>query len=337
SLGSVVTGSNTPGVAATSGITSSAAQANWTANGNPAGTQYQADISTDNFTSVNASSVTANTFALFSGLNANTTYYLRASVQGSGSFASLGTAITLANPPIAAAYSGVSSSGLQANWTANGNPAGTTYLAQISTDAFTTIVASSQTTNTYAAFTGLTANTGYAGRVQAFNAGGSATGFTSLGSVNTGTNTPGIAATTGLTSNALQANWTANGNPAGTQYQADLSTDNFTSVNASSVTANTFASFNGLSANTTYYLRAGGQGSGSYANLGTAITLANPPIAAAYSGVSSSGLQANWTANGNPAGTTYLAQISTDAFTTIVASSQTTNTYAAFTGLTANT
>ena len=422
SLGSTVTavqpGAPVPPVAATySNVTASGLRANWTANGNPGGTSYTAQISTDGFSTLVNSSQTTNLYASFSGLGANRIYAGRVRA-GSGSYVALGSTVTLANAPVGAAFSGVGTTALTANWTANGNPAGTQYLAQISADGFSSVLASSQTYGTSAAFSSLSQASTYAARVRAMNSGGTPTSYTSLGStttssgappapaitsaltasgvvssafsyqiaatnspasynatslpaglsVNTGTGlisgTPSGTGTTNVTisatnaggtdtetlaitinnalpvaaaysnatASALRANWASGGNPGGTVYTAQLSTDSFTTLVNSSQTANLYASFSGLGANRAYAGRVRA-GAGSYVSLGSTVTLANAPVGAAFSGVGTTALTANWTANGNPAGTQYLAQLSADGFTSVLASSQTYGTSAAFSSL----
>jgi len=87
----------------------------------------------------------------------------------------------LATAPVAATVTNMTATGLSANWTANGNPTGTMYMAQVSTDAFVTVVAASQTLNVSAGFSNLTPNTAYALRVGVLGSGN----YTSLGSTTT--------------------------------------------------------------------------------------------------------------------------------------------------------
>src|SRR5689334_3997455 len=76
------------------------------------------------------------------------------------------TVSAAANPPGPAAFSGVSLTGLTANWTANGNANGTTYYVILSTGAspgtnnFLGNI-SSATLNLQAVFSGLSINTTY--------------------------------------------------------------------------------------------------------------------------------------------------------------------------------
>ncbi len=342
SLGSTVTLAAAPSSAAVSGVGETSLLANWTANGNPAGTVYIAELSTDAFVTA-ASSQTTGLSAGFASLTANTTYYLRVKALNSAGtptdYTALGSTITLASGLLAAEVSGLGATGLTANWTANGNPAGTVYTAELSADGFSSAV-SSQTAGLSAAFGSLTPNTVYALRVKAVNSAGTYTGYTSLGSTTTLAALPAAAAISGVGETAVTANWTANANPAGTVYIAELSADAFATV-TSSQTVGVTATFNSLIANTAYALRVKAVNSADthtgYTTLGSTLTLTVAPLASAITEVGVNGLTANWTANSNPAGTVYLAQVSAASnFSPVTASSQTIALNAVFSGLTAN-
>ena len=90
-------------------------------------------------------------------------------------------AYTLANLPGADGFSDITQTSIRANWTANGNPAGTQYYCQ-NTTAGTN---SGWTTNTSWNSMGLSAGTTYAFRVKARNGDGVETGWRSLGSATT--------------------------------------------------------------------------------------------------------------------------------------------------------
>src|SRR5262249_25859230 len=156
------------------------------------------------FASILASSTTLATNVLFSGLAPNTTYFTRVNsinYAGVGSnFQTLPSTITLAVAPGASAFTNVTATQITANWTAGTNPVGTSYIAQVSTDAlFNAITSSANTTNTSAVFPGLTPYTTYFARVQAVNFGGSPTLFTLLGSTTTAANPPTQLAFTNVT------------------------------------------------------------------------------------------------------------------------------------------
>jgi hypothetical protein len=344
-LGSAATLANTPVAAAASGVLANQITANWTANGNPAGTTYVAQISIDPGFGTFTSSTTSNTFATFNSLSTNTTYYMRVQAISQGGthtgFTPLPAALTLANPPGAAAPTNILATQITANWNTNGNPVGTPYIAQISPDPGFITVTSSATTNTFATFTGLSANATYYMRVQSLNAGGAPTAFTPLPSALTLANPPGAAAPANVQATQITANWIANGNPDGTPYIAQISlSPSFNSV-TSSTTSNSFATFAGLSANTTYYMRVQSLNAGgaptAFTPLPSALTLANPPGAAAPTNILATQITANWTTNGNPIGTTYVSQISADPGFITYTSSTTTNILSLFTNLVPNT
>ena len=89
--------------------------------------------------------------------------------------------LTLAAIPGAGSFTNITQTSIRANWTANGNPAGTQYYCQ-NTTAGTN---SGWTTSTSWNSTGLIPDTSYAFRVMARNAEGFQTGWRSLGSATT--------------------------------------------------------------------------------------------------------------------------------------------------------
>jgi len=350
SLGSTTTASiasNPPTAAPFSNVTASQVQANWNANGNPPGTTYTAILSTGSSPSTNGLSgnihqTTTSTSFVFTNLAVNTLYFVDVQAGGSA-FVALGSVSTLANVPTPAGATNVQTNGFTANWAPNGNPLGTTYTAQLSTDpGFSSITASSSTLSTSLSFAGLTPNTTYFSRVEAINRNGVATTFAALPTVFTLTNAPGPNAFTNITTSQVQANWTANGNPGGTQYTVILSTGaspstNGLSGNTSLVTTNIFALFTGLAVNTAYFADVKAEGS-VFTTLGSAPTLANPPTPANPTNVGVHQITANWGTNGNPPGTSYLVQASTDVgFGSIAASVSVTVSSATLTGLSPNT
>src|SRR5262249_20827447 len=161
-------------------------------------TLFLAEISTDSFASVSGSNLAAVTTFAFTGLTANTSYTVRVAALGNdGALTAavvIGSTVTLPQGPAASGISSISNTSLRANWGSSGNPNGTHYIANISTDNFATLVNSSDTLNVYADFSSLTPNTTYALQVKSVNAGGVSSGYTDLGSTITLPSIPGAAA-----------------------------------------------------------------------------------------------------------------------------------------------
>jgi C1A family cysteine protease len=126
-----------------------------------------------------------NTLWASSPLTPNTQYGFRAQARNGDADVTPQSAIvykyTLANAPGAAAFSNITSTSIQANWTANGNPSGTQYYCENTTKGTN----SGWITNTYWNNTGLTCGT-YSFRVKAKNGNGVITAVTVLVSQSTG-------------------------------------------------------------------------------------------------------------------------------------------------------
>ncbi len=131
-----------------------------------------------------------NNYWIDSELSPNSEYCYRARARnGDGSltgWSPTACKTTLANLPAQAGFSGVTYTSIQANWTANGNPAGTEYYCENETQGTN----SGWTTNTYWDSAGLSAATSYTFRVKARNGDGIETAWTSLGAQST--HAPGV-------------------------------------------------------------------------------------------------------------------------------------------------
>lgn len=131
-----------------------------------------------------------NDFWVCSGLNPNHSYGFRAKARNMAGdetpYCSISFKYTLANQPGVAGFTDVGTNAIRANWTANGNPAGTEYYAYCST----TGTASGWTTSTSWYLTGLTPDFGYSVYVKARNAEGRETSYVSLGTKYTLANPP---------------------------------------------------------------------------------------------------------------------------------------------------
>jgi hypothetical protein len=126
-----------------------------------------------------------NNYWTSSGLSPNTKYGFRAIARNGDAnqtaWSPTSASYTLANLPGVAAFTNITQTSIRANWTANGNPAGTQYYCQ-NTTAGTNF---GWTTNTFWNSTGLTCNSTYSFRVKARNADGIETAWRSLGSQST--------------------------------------------------------------------------------------------------------------------------------------------------------
>lgn len=267
----------------------------WADGGNPGGTSYTVELSSTGFAPGTAVS-SASTLALsqtFTGLQANTTYYLRSRAVNRDNvpsgYSSALAAVTLPLSPAAAAppFSGVTDAGLAFGWTANGNPQNTAYVAEISRDNFVSVAFTSVTLNAAAVFTGLTPNTTYTARVRAVNFAGTP-GPYSAPIVSTATlAVPPEAAVPSLTpaEDGLALSWAAGANPAGTRYEAEISTrPDFSPLWSGAETGGLTQSF-ALASNTTYYARVRARNHNGIATadfaLGSGLTYAATPSVAA--------------------------------------------------------
>jgi hypothetical protein len=184
SLASVaVTALTAPASVAATSASTTTLTLEWSAAGNPPGTLYVAQISSNgSFSSLANSETTISPSATFSGLSSNTTYYARVAVQGAGGSTAYATAAatwTWAAVPSSGSPTSISNS-VTENWGSNGNSLGTLYNVQLSADpAFGTFV-SSRTANLQATFAALSGGTTYYSRVQAVGWNGLASAFANL-------------------------------------------------------------------------------------------------------------------------------------------------------------
>ncbi|TPW18963.1 MAG: cell wall surface anchor family protein, partial [Elusimicrobia bacterium] len=329
SLGATTTltppvGLSLPGDAATAfpavGLSSVAAA--WASGGNGAGALYEAQLSSDSFATVNVSSVTAGLSAVFGtggegpALDLNRGYSVRVRASSGAvttGFNPLGSVFTLADAPASAALAALGTSSATLSWGANGNPASTRYEAQLSTDAFASLNASSLTYGTSAVFTGLAQNTTHHLRVRALNGAASPSAFDSAVTTPTLAAAPIDPALSAVGASSVTASWGANSNPSSTLWTVQLSTDSFVTLNldlptpAVSLALGTGGSGPALTPNTTYYLRVAALSRSGIPSASvtatTASTLAEVPSGAALSSVHFTSAALSWSANGNPAGT----------------------------------
>ncbi|MGD9641917.1 MAG: fibronectin type III domain-containing protein [Elusimicrobiales bacterium] len=328
-----------PAFVSFSGVAADSAQFNYAANGNAAGTLYRVLVSTGPDplapgAAAFSSSDTYNVSLATAGLAADTTYYFSAAgVNKDGvltSYTAVQATATPANMPVFTAFSGVAADALTFNWAHNGNRnPGTRYRVLVSTasdpaNPGTALVTSSETYNLYLTTSGLAADTTYYFRAAALGVNGLSTAYSAAaGTATLVAYPPAFVGFTGIGTGAIQVNWAANGNRnPGTRYRVLVSTaaDPLApggAVVSSSDTYNLYLSSSGLTPNATRYfavtaVNQNGALTDWTAPAGTA-TLAAVPLTAVstFSGVTSAGFTAAWSANANPAGTEYQVQVST--------------------------
>jgi hypothetical protein len=165
------------------------------ANGNPAGTLYEHQISTDEFSSVLMSTFSTGVSMVWDGLTPNMSHSFRMRAANDDgvwtSSVSVGSATTFAELPGLAGHSfeNIALEGFRVLWTsgtARWNPAETTYEVQVSTHlTFGGTIVTVSTTALHADVTGLIKETLYYSRVRAVNRDFAPTGYTMLGATST--------------------------------------------------------------------------------------------------------------------------------------------------------
>ncbi|OGR78318.1 MAG: hypothetical protein A2X32_02155 [Elusimicrobia bacterium GWC2_64_44] len=259
--------------------------------------------------------------APLAGLTGNTTYYtrLRASYLGEDytAYSPAASFQTLPATPTPQGFTAVFSSSLTVAWAAGANAPGTLHFVQLGADpgfltgGFANVTGSSHT------FTGLSPNSTYYVRLKAIGDYGDETPYSLFGSTVTTAVTPSPVSLCGISSVTLAACWGTSGNPAGTRYLLQYSTDSFATVQGSSLTVDVTAAFSGLTPNVTHYLRVAALNAAGTAGLAAALPAAMTPAAAplaapeTFSALGAFSVGVQWLANGNPPVTEYFAQAST--------------------------
>jgi hypothetical protein len=128
---------------------------------------------------------------------------------------------------------------------------------------------------------------------------------------------------TSVQTGSVAVQWTDGGNSPGTNYVAEVSTDSFATINLSSHTRNLAVVFGlggagaGLVPNTSYYFHVkstAGASSSAFVDLGSTVTLPNPPTGSAVVSVGADNVNLSWNANSNPgSGTSYEVWRASDA------------------------
>jgi hypothetical protein len=261
-----------------------------------------------------ASSTTVNSTGTVSGLNPNATYYffLQSCGDGCSAFAAAGSTVTLANSAIALSTTAVSSTTVSLAWNQNGNPAGTRYRVEISTDGVDYTIALT-TTGAAGIATGLTPGTTYSFEIVSVNSAGNPNGPSNVVNVLT---TPGAdsgGSPIAVFQSSVTVSWPLDMGATDYVLVASTSPTRFP-IAASTTTVNSTGTVTGLGPNATYYffLQSCGDGCSAFGTAGSTVTLANPAVALSTTAVSSTTVSLAWNQNGNPPGTRYRVEISTD-------------------------
>lgn len=262
-----------------------------------------------------ASTVAYSTAASVSGLAPNTSYYLFVSACGAGcsAYTALGSTYTLAAPASSLIATAQSSGTVALTWNSAGNPAGTTYVIETSTDGVS-FSSSAVTTATSGQVSGLRAATSYYFEIVAVSSPGIAAAPSNIAAVATPagvTLPPAGGSIVAVTSTTIAATWAVS---AGATDYVLIASSASPLIAASSTTVGSTATLSGLAPNTTYFLSvsACGAGCSAYASIGSTITMAAPAVALSSTSLSSSTAGLAWSPNGNPSGTLYTVLLSTD-------------------------
>ncbi|MFI5350759.1 MAG: FlgD immunoglobulin-like domain containing protein, partial [Elusimicrobiota bacterium] len=193
------------------------------------------------------------------GLAPNTTYFRFATAftdWGDSAPSNAVSTHTLAAPPASPALGGIGISSLTFSWTSGipANPSYTSYEVDAST--FGGTVETSFAAALSSAPAGLAPNTTYFFRARAINIDGVPTSFAATQAAATLAAAPSIPVAGPVYVTSAVFTWSAGGNPPGTTYVAQVSSDNFFSLTDSSTTLATSATFFTLTPGTPYFLRA---------------------------------------------------------------------------------
>ncbi|MBN2183390.1 MAG: hypothetical protein JW715_15880 [Sedimentisphaerales bacterium] len=257
-----------------------------------------------------------NNFWNSEGLQPNRRYDFRAQARNGDAeqtpYSLIGSAYTNANTPSPAAFTGVTTFSLQAQWGHNGNPPGTLYFCENTTNGTSsgwTILTSWNNTH-------LQPNIRYTYHVKAQNATGLETDFSAETHKYSAIETPTGTIFGAVTASSIQVK--SENTPTGlNRGSSGLRFENVTTSQLSAWQQNNeLWTSNSLMPNTLYVFRAqarNGDGDETpYGNTNETYTLANPPVPSDFSYVTDDSIQVNWGTNGNPYGTLYLCQNTTN-------------------------
>jgi hypothetical protein len=213
------TWANQPAAAVTAflNVWATSATVAWDANVNPAGTVYQVQASTTGFSTIIASAQGTATSATLTGLAPNQTNAFRVRAVNHANvptaYLTIGSTVTQAAVPTLTLFT-ITTNTITAFWNANGNPAGTLYVASNTTAG----TGSGATPATFWQSTGLSINSSYTFVARAINSSGDPTVYNTLGTRYTYAQTPGAAVNLGQSANQLRVGVSTGANPANTEY-----------------------------------------------------------------------------------------------------------------------
>ncbi|HYG39974.1 MAG TPA: fibronectin type III domain-containing protein, partial [Cytophagales bacterium] len=319
--------------------------------------EYRFDLSTNNFSSYITgyqNKATTDTFLIVTGLSPETPYQYRVRAVNNGGTSSNSNVVSettlpdVPGQPTALTASNVAQNSFTANW--EGMLGSTSYELDVSKDNFLTFVpgySSKSVTGTSVEVTGLSPKTAYKYRIRSMNAGGE--------SVNSNvidvTTLPALPAApvaydaASITQTGFKASWSLV--PGATEYQFDLSNDNFaTNIPGYNnlVVTDTPLVVSNLVANSTYKYRVravNAAGISPNSNIITITTLPNPPdapVAKEATDIRKTRFTAHWTSISSA--TEYYIDVSSDNFNTLLPNydnREITDTTLEVTGLLVNT
>ncbi|MCX5785705.1 MAG: lectin like domain-containing protein [Elusimicrobia bacterium] len=280
---------------------------------NPADTLYKAELSAaEGFNSVSGSSLTYILTSGFTGLTPDTTYYARVRAlgySGAGLFADLGAIVTLANAPSQTAAIAITSMSASLDWLSNGNPEpGTKYELWRAIDPEFTAPVKTILYASDCLVDGLFPQTTYYFKVRAVNKTGIYTDFDSKLIVRTPPSSPGTIVLSGTEPDVSSIKWTWNAAAAEAIYRiVNSAGDN---LSGDLEAGDVFWVETQLSTNTAYTRKAvvSNISGASTSTAVTLYTLAAPPAGSGFFTVWGSSAVVQWSANGNPPGTSFEAE-----------------------------
>ncbi|MFA5162336.1 MAG: fibronectin type III domain-containing protein [Elusimicrobiales bacterium] len=284
----------------------SSATVAWNANGNPSGTLYEVWYDSHSDFGEKITIATSAVSALLSGLNSDTTYYVKIRAENWDGLYSVfsSTISTLTAPPppsgLALSTAAVNISSITWAWTI-GQAKYEHY--RLYTDTAGIVVDNLPAGTTFWPETGLTPNTTYTRQADCWNASGSTQSLALT--IRTLANPPASLIFDGVWPSSAALSWSANTNPDGTWYELWYSTASDFGGSITVSTGGVYAEIPGLDADTTYYARVRAQnGDGIFSDFSatTSTTTPHPPaplgITLSTAAVNPSSITWRWQADG---------------------------------------